>query len=109
MISEEDGSPMKFTDEQLKEIEQLAGINYSVRQIAMYFEFDKAELQKEFEDKESVFRYHYDRGQLIAQAEIDKATLESAKKGNITAQLRYDKKLKDLTIKQAKERIFGRS
>lgn len=100
---------MKFTDEQIKEIESLAGINYSVKQIAMYFDMDQKELQSEFENTESEFRYHYDRGQLIAQAEIDKATLESAKKGNITAQQRYDKKIRELRIKQAKERIFGRS
>lgn len=100
---------MKFTDEQIKEIESLAGINYSVKQIAMYFDMDQKELQVEFEIPDSEFRYHYDRGQLIAQAEIDKANLESAKKGNITAQQRYDKKIRELRIKQAKERIFGRS
>jgi hypothetical protein len=36
-------------------------------------------------DKSSAIRECYDRGLLIAQAEIDLATLQSAKGGNLTA------------------------
>lgn len=100
---------MNFTDEQHKEIEQLAGLNYNIRQMAMYFEIDTDSLSEEFNNPNSMFRYHYDRGQLLAQAEIDKANLESAKKGNITAMQRYDKKTKETALRQAKERIFGRA
>lgn len=98
---------MKFTEEQIEEIESLAGLNYTVKQIAMYLDISPVDIQEEFEDPESEFRYHFDRGQLVAQATIDKANLESAKKGNITAIQRYDKKFNKNRIRQAKERIFG--
>lgn len=100
---------MNFTEDQIKDIEQLAGLNYTVRQIALYLDVNKYALQHEFENTESVFRYHYNRGQLIAQAEIDKSNLQSAKSGNITAMIRYDKKNKENALRIAKERIFGYS
>jgi hypothetical protein len=54
------------------------------------------ELHEAYMDKESDFTYHYDRGRLIAQADIDMKLLESAKGGNITAiqQLQKTQKLK---------------
>ena len=82
---------MTFTEEQIEQIEMLAGINYSVRKIAMYLDIDLKLLQKEFEDKESTFRYHFDRGRLVAQAEIDMKAVESAKGGNLTAMQQYEK------------------
>lgn len=82
---------MNFTDEQIEEIEKLAGLNYTVKQIALYFAIDHNKLQKEFSDTNSKFRYHFDRGRLIAQAEIDMQTLILAKGGNITAMQRLDK------------------
>jgi len=99
---------MIFTDEQLNEIEQLAGLNYNVNQVAMYLNVEIQLIKDEYQNKDSEFRYHYDRGQLVSQYEIYKSTLESAKKGNITAQQRYDKKVKENRLRQAKERIFGR-
>lgn len=109
MISVNTGLQMQFTEEQLKEIENLAALNYSVRQVAMYFNLKISDLFDEYQDNDSAFRYHYDRGQLVAQAQIDAATLDSAKKGNITAALRYDKKARENKLSQAKNRIFGRS
>lgn len=99
---------MKFTEEQVNEIEDLAAVNYTIRQIAMYLDIPLCDITSEFDNPESEFRYHYERGQLIAQFKIDKANLDSAKKGNITAQQRYDKKVKENRLRQAKERIFGR-
>ena len=82
---------MNFTNEQTEEIEKLAGLNYTIKQIALYFAIDPNKLQKEFNDSDSTFRYHFDRGRLIAQAEIDMQTLILAKGGNITAMQRLDK------------------
>lgn len=76
---------MDFTNEQIQEIEKLAGLNYTIKQIAMYLDISAAKLQKEFEDIESLFRYHYDRGRLISQAKIDMQTQQSAENGNLTA------------------------
>jgi len=76
---------MTFTDEQLESIEKLAGLNYSVGQIAMYLDVDHLKMQKQFSDPDSTFRYHFDRGRLINRADIDQKVLDSAKGGNITA------------------------
>jgi hypothetical protein len=100
---------MVFTTEQIEEIEKLAGINYSVRQIAMYLGVDVNEMMTEYADEVSRFRYHYDRGALISQAQVDMSTVDAAKNGNITAQQRYDKRKKETTYQQLKEELFGRS
>ncbi len=82
---------MELTTENYEEIEKLASLNYTVRQIAMYLKVSLSELQKEFEDKESKFRYHYQRGKLISQAKIDMKINESAQGGNMTAMQQFEK------------------
>ncbi len=82
---------MELTTENYEEIEKLASLNYTVRQIAMYLNVSLSELQKEFEDKESKFRYHYQRGKLISQAKIDMKINESAQGGNMTAMQQFEK------------------
>lgn len=82
---------MDFTDEQIESIEKLAGLNYTIKQIAIYLDIDSKYLHSEFGDKESKFRYHFDRGRLIAQADIDQKLLDSAKGGNMTAMQQFEK------------------
>lgn len=76
---------MDFTEDQINEIEKLAGLNYTVKQIAMYLDIPPGDLQEQFDDPDSDFRYHFDRGRLIAQAKIDMQTQQSAENGNLTA------------------------
>jgi hypothetical protein len=76
---------MTFTPDQIKEIESLAGINYTVRQIALYFDISAAMVMREYENTDSEFRYHFDRGRLVSQAKIDMALQTSAEGQNITA------------------------
>lgn len=106
MNSESGGLSERFTEEQFKELEDLAALNYTIRQIAMYFDIKPMEMYQEFNLPDSKIKYHYDRGQLVAQAQIDLANLQAAKTGNITAIERYDKKAKSIKYQQAKERIF---
>lgn len=82
---------MDFTEEQTEIIENLAGLNYTVKQIAMYLDVDHRKLQQEFDDVESTFRYHYNRGKLIAQADIDMKLQDAAKGSNLTAMQQYEK------------------
>ncbi len=77
--------------EQTEEVEQLAGLNYTPEEIAMYLEIPRDLFMKEFNDKESKIRFHFERGILVARAKVDIETLESAKNGNITAAQRLDK------------------
>jgi hypothetical protein len=76
---------MEFTKEQIAILEDLSGTKYTVKEIAMYFSIPEKELQKEYEDPESLFRYHYDRGILKVKAELDLSRMEAARNGNITA------------------------
>ena len=46
---------------------------------------DHKEFLRDFSVAGSKTRYHYDRGQLITQVEIDKSTLKKAKDGNLTS------------------------
>lgn len=82
---------MTLNSEQLKQVEKLASLNYTIRQVAMYLDIPVSELYKEFNNEESEFRYHYDRGKLISQAEIDMSIVESATGGSITAQQQFEK------------------
>ena len=57
----------------------------------MYLELDRKEFLSEFhtvendpEYKSGNIRYHYDRGLLLAQTEVDKANLKRARDGNLT-------------------------
>jgi hypothetical protein len=97
---------MKFTQEQIEEIEALAGVGYTVRQIAMYFNLPWDELQQEFNNPESTFRYHYDRGVLITRASVDMSNVTLAKKGNLTAAALIQKSLKISKYYQVKQEIF---
>lgn len=82
---------MIFTQEQIETIESLAGINYAVKQIAMYLGVPVKDLQNEFNDIDSKFRYHYNRGKLMSQAMVDMKLLESAKGSNLTAMQQLEK------------------
>jgi len=82
---------MIFTQEQIDSIEKLAGLNYTFKQIAMYLDVPFKDLLDEYEDKESEFRYRYDRGKLLSQADVDQGTLDSAKGGNVTAIQQFEK------------------
>lgn len=82
---------MTFTQEQIDSVEKLAGLNYTFKQIAMYLDVPFKDILNEYEDKDSKFRYHYDRGKLLSQADIDQGALDSAKGGNITAMQQFEK------------------
>ena len=88
---------MQLTEEQFQIVEKLASLNYTVKQIAMYLDVNATQLQHQFADNESKFRYHYERGKLITQAKIDMQLNDAAMKGNMTAIQQYEK------VKNARE------
>ncbi len=98
---------VEFTQEQIEEIVMLAGLNYTVSQIAMYFDIPLSHLEKEFEEEDSVFRYNYNRGRLIVNAKVDQQAVTSAYKGNITAIQILKKSQKDTVLNNLKYELFG--
>jgi hypothetical protein len=98
---------MEFTDENYETIRKLAGCNYSVRQIAVYFGVENDELQLLYDNTDSEFRKTYIRGRLMATAEIDMKLLDDAKAGNLTASLQYKKASKAAQLANLKDELFG--
>ena len=97
---------MELTPSQYKDIESLAAINYSIKQIAMYLNVDYKAFVKEFNRPESQVRYNYDRGKLITQAEIDKANLRRAKDGNMTSIQQWKKDSNAQKLENLKKQVF---
>lgn len=104
---------MTLTPSQLKDVENLAAINYSIKQIAMYLDVDYKEFNRAFtistedpEYKPGHIRYHYDRGRLVTQAEIDKANLKRAKDGNLTSIQQWKKDANTQKLENLKKQVF---
>lgn len=104
---------MELNPAQLKEIEHLAAINYTIKQIAMYLDVDFKAFQRAFtistDDpayKQGNIRWHYDRGLLLAQAEIDKGTLRRAKDGNMTSIQQWKKDSAAQKLRNLKMRVY---
>lgn len=98
---------MELTEKQKADIEQMGAINYSLKRLALYLGFNQEEVIREYQDEESDLRYHYDRGQLIAQADIDLEVMKSAKDGNLTATQIYKKSEKQNRLNNLKHELFG--
>jgi len=62
-----------------EQIEELAELQFSIEEIAIIVELEVSEVRRDY-------RKEYDRGRLLAQAEIRKAILQQAKQGSSPAQ-----------------------
>lgn len=98
---------MNLTDKQKADIERMGAINYSLKRVALYLGFRTEDVMKEYQDEESDLRYHYERGQLIAQADIDLEVMKSAKDGNLTATQIYKRSEKQNRLNNLKNELFG--
>lgn len=99
---------LRFSDEELTIIEDLAGCNYTPEKIALYLSVDKKEFMKLWFNKESNVRIAYDRGHLQAEFEVNKEQKLLAQKGNITAAQIFLKESKELkAINTLNTILFG--
>tara|TARA_R110002049_G_scaffold294507_2_gene481160 strand:+ start:2374 stop:2679 length:306 start_codon:yes stop_codon:yes gene_type:complete len=97
---------MKLSQEEYEQIEDLSAANYGVDKIALYLSQDKAEFRREWEKEGSLVRHHYDRGQLVADFEINQKLLENARSGNITAAQIFEKNRERVQVENLKEQIY---
>lgn len=74
-----------FSEEELTDIHNLAGCNYSPEKIALYLDVDKKEFLQLWYQKESLVRQAYERGKLVSDFNISNKQKELAEAGNITA------------------------
>lgn len=98
---------MEFTQEQIKAIENLAGAAYTIKQVAMYLDIQADLLHEEYQDDDSAFRFHYDRGRLLKHAEVDIKLVGDAISGNLTATAIYKKTVKQNRLNNLKNELFG--
>ena len=99
---------LKFSEEELSQIEVLSGAGYSPEKIAMYLDVDKKKFLKEWKNKDTIVRYHYDRGLLLDSAAIGMKLAENAKGGNITAIQQLDKIQRTQRVENLKKKyLYG--
>lgn len=100
--------PDWFPQDKIEELEDLAGIGYTPKKIALYFGVNEDMFMREFMMPGSALRYHYNKGALVAEAKEAIETLKSAKSGNATQGQRLDKKRYQLRFEELKEKhIYG--
>ena len=99
---------VRLSQEEFEQIEDLAACNYSPEQIAKYLDIRKADFMDAWYNHKHPVRHHYDRGQLVADFEINQKALETAKAGNLTAMQIYQKNRDSVHLENLKKQIlFG--
>lgn len=99
---------VRLSDEELEQVEQLAGVGYSAEQIAMYLDVPKKDFLLDFYDLTSLIYYHYQRGLLLTDANAGMALAKNAEAGNITAHQQLEKiRRKQLVERERKRIIYG--
>ena len=74
----------------------------------MYLDVDKKKFLKEWKNKDTIVRYHYDRGLLLDSAAITMKLAENAKGGNITAIQQLDKIQRTQRVENLKKKyLYG--
>lgn len=87
-------------------IENLSACNYSPERIARYLELDVKAFMKQWYNKDSNIRKHYDNGQLEADLAINSKLLENAKTGSITSVQIFLKNQETNRVENLKKQIF---
>ena len=99
---------LKFSEEEMTAVHDLAGCNYSPEKIALYLDVDKKAFLQLWSNSESEVRLAYERGKLVSEFNINNKQKELAEKGNITAAQIFLKESKENEINTIRNRIlFG--
>jgi len=98
---------MTFSPETSETIETLAGVGYTVEEIAIYQGYDVEQLQREFSDRSSEFSRLYHRGILKKHAERDISLSASATAGSITAIQTLENRMAKRHITDFKNRLLN--
>ena len=93
----------------IEELEQLAGIGYSLEKIALYYGIDEELFLFAYQIPGSILRYHIERGILLHEAKEAIATQSAAEAGNATQAQRLDKRRFSILFERLKEKyIYGK-
>ncbi len=97
----------KLTHDQIEELQQLGALEWTPRDIAVYFKFDIDQFTAEYNDPNSAVSFAIKRGQLQALATINKAILANAEAGDLPSVNHLEKIRRERAFKTSKLDIFG--
>lgn len=97
---------VRLAQEELEQIEDLAGAGYGPEKIAMYLDVPLKDFMKEWRNPDTFVRYHYNRGILLTDAETGTKLSENAKSGNITAAQQLAKMRWEQYVEDCKKQIY---
>lgn len=97
---------LKFSEEEFTAIHDLAANNYPPEKVALYLDVDKKAFLQLWYDKESTVRQAYDRGQLIAEFNVNNKQKTLAESGNVTAAQIFLKEAEKNEINNIRNRIL---
>lgn len=83
------------TEEQKEEIERLAALGYSLKDMALYLGMSFISFKHDAETEGCVINHHIKRGKFTVKANAEIQLLASAEKGNITAIQQLQKSLRE--------------
>lgn len=78
-------SLVDLSPEELEELERLAALSYSDKEMALYFKIPYSDFRHDAKLEGTKIQYHIERGKLIIKANANIKLMISAESGNITA------------------------
>ena len=97
---------LKLSDEELETIADLAALDYTRAEMAMYLEIDYKQFVKAASVENSAIQFYIDRGKLKSKFNVQQKLLANAENGNITAAQEYNKFLNAQEVEAVKKRIL---
>lgn len=99
---------LKFSEEEITQVMNLAACNYSPELCALHLGMDKHAFVQVWQNKETEVRQAYDAGKLKAQFGIMDKQRELAESGNITAAQIFLKESKEIELNTIRNQcLFG--
>ena len=93
----------EYTAEQLKQVETYAGLCFTPSQIALILNINKNDFTNDFKTNQQL-QDSYNRGILLTEAQVRKATIDLAKGGSSAAYADYQRLSKNRIIDLKKEK-----
>ncbi len=78
-----------FNDEEIAEIEKMAGLCFTPEQIAIVLQVDSTEFRAAYNNPNDEVYSYYQRGSLMHESEVRNSIFQLAKGGSSTAQQQY--------------------
>jgi len=99
-------NPLKLSDEQLDDVQNLAAANYAPEKIALYLDVNKTEFMQAWCNPDGEIRIYYNRGQLMSEFKINDKQRELAESGNITAAQIFLKEAEKTKLENLRNQFF---